>query len=54
MYCPALAGCVSQGETYEESLENIKEAIVGYVKSLVDDGLPIPQELAQERIEVVL
>lgn len=36
VYCPALPGCVSQGDTYEEALENIKEAITGYVKSLLD------------------
>jgi predicted RNase H-like HicB family nuclease len=27
--CPALPGCVSQGETKREALENIKEAIEG-------------------------
>ncbi|MDG6245041.1 MAG: type II toxin-antitoxin system HicB family antitoxin [Methanolobus sp.] len=26
--CPALDGCYSQGDTYEEALENIKDAIV--------------------------
>jgi predicted RNase H-like HicB family nuclease len=26
--CPALEGCYSQGDTYEEALENIKDAIV--------------------------
>ncbi len=27
MYVPSLPGCVSQGETYDEAVENIKEAI---------------------------
>jgi len=27
VYCPDLQGCYSQGETYEEALENIKDAI---------------------------
>ncbi len=27
VYCPAFAGCYSQGDTIEEALENIKEAI---------------------------
>jgi len=27
--CPAIKGCWSQGDTKEEALENIKEAIVG-------------------------
>ena len=38
--CPGLPGCWSQGETEEEALENIKEAIREYlaaVDDLVDD-----------------
>ena len=32
--CPALPGCVSQGDTVEESLEMIKDAIVGHLEIL--------------------
>ena len=39
IYAPALPGCVSQGETREEALENIKEAIEGYLESLEARGL---------------
>jgi predicted RNase H-like HicB family nuclease len=42
--CPSLPGCVSQGRTKEEAVENIREAIRGYVKALEDDGLPVPEE----------
>ncbi|MCK4224765.1 MAG: type II toxin-antitoxin system HicB family antitoxin [candidate division Zixibacteria bacterium] len=31
VHCPALKGCHSQGETMEEALANIKEAIEGYL-----------------------
>ena len=31
---PALPGCISQGATRVELLENIKEAIAGYIESL--------------------
>ena len=34
VHCPALKGCWSQGDTKEEALQNIKEAIVGYLKTL--------------------
>ncbi|BDC35825.1 MAG: type II toxin-antitoxin system HicB family antitoxin [Candidatus Methanoliparum thermophilum] len=34
VHCPAFKGCWSQGDTIEEALENIKEAIVGYLKTL--------------------
>ncbi len=33
-YVPTLKGCVSQGETYEETLMNIKEATELYIESL--------------------
>lgn len=32
-YVPALPGCISQGETEEEAIENIKEAIALYLES---------------------
>ncbi|HEX9731042.1 MAG TPA: type II toxin-antitoxin system HicB family antitoxin [Thermoanaerobaculia bacterium] len=42
VFCPALPGCHSEGETVEESLGNIREAIELYVESLVAHGDPIP------------
>ena len=30
-YCPTLRGCVSEGETTDEALENIKKAMKGYL-----------------------
>jgi len=44
--CPSLPGCISQGKTKEEALENIREAIDLYVASLREDGAPIPESLA--------
>ena len=41
---PALPGCISEGDTYDETLANIKEAIALYLESLQADGLPIPDE----------
>ena len=40
--CPSLPGCVSQGESKAEALQNIREAIRGYVAALEEDGLPVP------------
>lgn len=37
--CLALPGCHSQGDTAEESLENINEAIEGCLESLSEDAL---------------
>lgn len=32
--CPALPGCHSQGDTEEEAIENIKDAIIGCLEAL--------------------
>jgi predicted RNase H-like HicB family nuclease len=34
VWCPMLPGCWSQGETEQKALENIKDAIQGYVEVL--------------------
>lgn len=52
--CPALPGCHSQGDTMEEALENIKEAIECYLESLEKDELPIPVEPRMEVVEVTV
>jgi len=39
--CPSLPGCISQGETRKEALENIKDAIKGYIESLRKHEEPI-------------
>ncbi|MDH4083950.1 MAG: type II toxin-antitoxin system HicB family antitoxin [Nitrospira sp.] len=36
VYCPTLKGCVSQGETEDEALDNIKDAIKTYLESIED------------------
>jgi len=42
--CPSLPGCVSQGKTREDAIENVKEAIRGYVAALKEDGIPVPKD----------
>ena len=37
--CPSLPGCFSQGDTMEESIENIKEAIQACIESLAEDEI---------------
>ncbi|MGH1397035.1 MAG: type II toxin-antitoxin system HicB family antitoxin [Trichormus sp.] len=43
-FCPILKGCHSQGDTFEEAVENITEAIELYLESLMADHQPIPKE----------
>jgi predicted RNase H-like HicB family nuclease len=49
--CPSIPGCVSQGQTKEEALENIKDAIVACLQVRAERGLPLTLETHQ--VEVV-
>lgn len=51
---PALPGCISQGQTRGEALENIKEAIAVYVESLEAHNEPVPPPISEEIVEVKL
>jgi predicted RNase H-like HicB family nuclease len=42
--CPSLTGCISKGETRNQAIANIREAIESYVLALQDDMLPVPEE----------
>jgi predicted RNase H-like HicB family nuclease len=44
VFVPILPGCISEGDTREEALANIREAIEGYCESLEADGESIPSE----------
>ena len=49
--CPLLQGCYSDGKTYEEALENIKDAIQLCIESRLAVGDPIP---SPELVKVVV
>jgi len=49
---PALPGCVSQGDTREEALQNIKEAIELYREDCIEAGEPVPEEVGREFVEI--
>ena len=42
-YSPDIPGCVAVGDTPEEVLQNMREAIEFHVQSLIEDKLPVPQ-----------
>jgi predicted RNase H-like HicB family nuclease len=52
--CPALQGCYSQGDTYEEAMENIKDAIRLHIEDRLADGEEIsaPTAVSLSAIEV--
>jgi len=51
VYVPALQGCISEGESREEALKNIHEAIELYLEAVEDDFIPIENS---EELEIAI
>ncbi len=41
---PALPGCYSQGETVEETMKNVKEAVEAHIMALKEEEEKVPSE----------
>lgn len=52
--CPVLPGCTTQGETYDEAIANIREAIELVVEDMRESGEAIPQGVRLEQIEIAV
>ena len=51
---PVLPGCISEGDTLEQALKNVKDAIEGYLRVLAKHKRPIPLEFSEfHRVEVL-
>jgi len=55
-FCPEIQGCYSQGNTYEEVLENIKDAIRLHLEDRLADGeeVPQPESVSLTSLEVAI
>ena len=54
-FCPALRGCHTQGDTLDDALANIKEAIEVYLESLRKHGELVPvEDILIKPVEVAL
>lgn len=51
-HCPAIPGCHSQGNTMEEAIENIKDAIRGCLSALDEELISAGKELASIEVTV--
>ncbi len=49
--CPTLPGCLTEGKTRAEAMDNIKDAIKGYLESLKKHNQPLPS-IEEEIIEI--
>jgi len=52
VHCPAIPGCHSQGNTIEEAIENIKDAIKGCLSVLDEEVCVSAKEIGAMEIEV--
>jgi predicted RNase H-like HicB family nuclease len=53
-HCPAIPGCHSQGETLEEAIKNIKDAIRGCLEALDKDLIPAMHNEEELYMEVAI
>lgn len=50
---PALPGCITEGDTLEEALDNARDAIRLYIEDVVACGEQVPEEKAAPQIATV-
>jgi len=51
--CPSLPGCVSQGESRESIIRNIREAIEAYIEAQETDGIAVPEDKSNAQLIAV-
>lgn len=51
--CPSLPGCHSQGDTIDEALANIREAIELYIEDMLENGETLPEDSLDRVLFVV-
>ena len=52
-FVPALPGCHTWGKTINEAREMVRDAINVYLRSVIADGQPVPEDLGMELFETV-
>jgi predicted RNase H-like HicB family nuclease len=50
--CPAIPGCVSQGQTEDEAIANIREAIAACVEARAASGMPVTISVREVEVAV--
>ncbi|KAF5435028.1 putative nuclease of the RNAse H fold, HicB family [Candidatus Methanophagaceae archaeon] len=55
-FCPELQGCYTQGDSYEEALENIKDAIRLHLEDRIEEGeaIPMVESISLTSLEVAV
>lgn len=52
-FVPALPGCHTWGKTIDEAREMVRDAIDAYLRSVIADGQPVPEDTGMELFETV-
>ena len=52
--CPAIPGCVSQGATREEAMQNIKDAIAACLEVRAEHGMPLTFETSDVEVAIAV
>jgi predicted RNase H-like HicB family nuclease len=50
--CPSIPGCVSQGRTEKEALENVREAIAACLEARAANGMPLTVAVREVEVSV--
>jgi predicted RNase H-like HicB family nuclease len=50
--CPAIPGCISEGSTESEALENIREAIAGCLETRAANNMPLTIDVREVEVPV--
>lgn len=55
-FCPELQGCYTQGDTYEEAMENIKDAMRLHIEDRIEAGedIPVVESISLTSLEVAV
>jgi len=53
VWIPVLSGCTSWGNSKEEAMRNIQEAVHAYVEDMIDAGEPLPAEAEMKKVQWV-
>ena len=56
VFCPVLQGCYTQGDTYEEAIENIEDAIRLHLEDIIasDEAIPEVRTLILTTLEITV
>lgn len=55
-FCPELQGCYTQGDTYEQAIENIKDAIRLHIEDRIESGedVPVSEAISLTSLEIAV